>query len=49
MTTFLVIFIVGGQIENQLLSTGAFEVSLNGIHFCHTFVLYCVRSVKHIE
>ncbi|XP_064394251.1 selenoprotein T2-like [Halichondria panicea] len=29
MTTFLVIFIIGGQIENQLLSTGAFEVSLN--------------------
>ena len=49
MTTFLVIFIIGGQIENQLLSTGAFEVSLNGIHSCYTFVLYCVHYVKDIE
>ena len=30
MTALLVIFLVGGQIESQLLSTGAFEVSLNG-------------------
>jgi len=29
MTAFLLIFIIGSQIENQLLSTGAFEVSLN--------------------
>ena len=30
MTAFLVVFLLGGQIENQLLSTGAFEVYLNG-------------------
>lgn len=29
-TAFLVIFLLGGQIETQLLSTGAFEVYLNG-------------------
>lgn len=31
MTAFLIIFFVGGQIENQLLSTGAFEVYLNDV------------------
>ena len=30
MTTFLVIFLMGSQLENYLLSTGAFEVYLNG-------------------
>ena len=30
MTSFLILFLVGGQIETQLLSTGAFEVYLNG-------------------
>lgn len=30
VTAFLILFLLGGQIENQLLSTGAFEVYLNG-------------------
>ncbi len=30
MTAFLLIFLVGSQLENYLLSTGAFEVYLNG-------------------
>ena len=30
MTAVLLVFLIGGQIENQLLSTGAFEVYLNG-------------------
>ena len=30
ITAFLILFLLGGQIENQLLSTGAFEVYLNG-------------------
>ena len=29
ITAFLILFLLGGQIENQLLSTGAFEVYLN--------------------
>ena len=30
MTAFLIIFLIGSQVENYLLSTGAFEVYLNG-------------------
>ena len=30
MTSILLVIVVGGQIENQLLSTGAFEVYVNG-------------------
>ena len=30
MTAVLLVFLIGGQIENQLLSTGAFEVYVNG-------------------
>jgi hypothetical protein len=30
MTSFMLVFLIGGQIENQLLSTGAFEVYVNG-------------------
>ena len=29
-TALLLVFLIGGQIENQLLSTGAFEVYVNG-------------------
>ena len=30
LTAIILLFIIGGQIEGQLLSTGAFEVYLNG-------------------
>ena len=42
MTAFLLIFLIGGQIENQLLSTGAFEVYLNGEWFC---ILCCLLTL----
>ena len=31
MTAFLLLFLIGSQIEIQLISTGAFEVYLNGM------------------
>ena len=34
MTAFLLIFLIGSQIEGHLLSTGAFEVYLNGGYEC---------------
>lgn len=44
-SVFLLIFI-GGQIENQLLSTGAFEVYLNGACYINTFRMHnCGKCV----
>ena len=36
MTALILVFLIGGQIEGQLLSTGAFEIYLNGLsqHTC---------------
>ena len=39
MTALILVFLIGGQIEGQLLSTGAFEIYLNGLsqHTCTAF------------
>ena len=41
----MIVFLIGGQIENQLLSTGAFEVYLNGKcthELVHSIVKLCL-------
>ena len=35
-TAIILLFVIGGQIEGQLLSTGAFEVYLNGTFTYHS-------------
>ena len=53
MTAFLVLFLLGGQIENQLLSTGAFEVYLNGksgiSQVCSNLLLSPISSSLHLS
>ena len=53
MTAFLVVFLLGGQIENQLLSTGAFEVYLNGksdiSQVCSNLLLSPISSSLHLS
>lgn len=43
----LLVFLLGSQIENHLLSTGAFEVYVNGAlmqYLIHAFAYVCVHT-----
>ena len=48
MSSVLLVIIVGSQIEQQLLSTGAFEVFINGklVTSCMGDVLHCIDDLR---
>ena len=47
IAAFMLVFLIGGQIENQLLSTGAFEVYLNGK--CLYYIIHVLYSTPFRE
>lgn len=46
-TSIILLFLIGGQIEGHLLSTGAFEIYLNGLlhKFCICIVHVCTSII----